>query len=91
MITLFDDNEADIIEAFNSTSRDLDDLFNIDNHYFEGNVNKIYPAELLLNNTVKLIIKIPRPPFWINIYLFLTVLFPLDFVINAITCIFHKL
>ena len=27
---------ADIIEAFNSKSRYLDDLFNIDNPYFES-------------------------------------------------------
>ena len=30
------DNQADVIEAFNSTSRCLDDLLNIDNPYFEG-------------------------------------------------------
>ena len=30
------DNQADVIEAFNSTSRYLDDLLNIDNLYFEG-------------------------------------------------------
>ena len=31
MTSLSDDNPADITEAFNSTSRYLDDLFNIDN------------------------------------------------------------
>ena len=30
------DTEAEIIQAFNSTSRYLDDLLNIDNPYFEG-------------------------------------------------------
>ena len=40
----------DIIDAFNSTSRYLGDLLNIDNHYFEGMVNQIiYPPELQLN------------------------------------------
>ena len=34
------DNQADVIEAFNSTSRYLDDLLNIDNPYFEGMVNQ---------------------------------------------------
>ena len=48
MTSLSDDNEADIIEAFNSTSRYLDDLFNICNPYFEGMVNQIYPPELQL-------------------------------------------
>ena len=49
MTTLSGDNEADIIEAFNSTLRYLDDLLNIDNPYFEGMVNQIYPPELQLN------------------------------------------
>ena len=41
--------EAEIIQAFNSTSRYLDDLLNIDNPYFEGMVGRIYPPELQLN------------------------------------------
>ena len=34
---------------FNSTFRYLDDLLNIDNPYFEGMVNQVYPSELQLN------------------------------------------
>ena len=49
MTSLSDDNQADIIEAFNSTSRYLDDILNIDNPYFEGMVNQMYPPELQLN------------------------------------------
>ena len=49
MDSLNHDNQADVIEAFNSTSRYLDDLLNIDNPYFEGMVNQIYPPELQLN------------------------------------------
>ena len=49
MMSLSDDTQADVIEAFNSTSRYLDDLLNIDNPYFEGMVGQIYPAELQLN------------------------------------------
>ena len=45
------ENQADIIEAFNSTSRYLDDLLNIDNIYFDQMVDRIYPAELHLNRT----------------------------------------
>ena len=41
--------EAEIIQAFNSTSRYLDDLLNIDNPYFEGMVGRIYQPELQLN------------------------------------------
>ena len=51
MDSLNHDNQADVIEAFNSTSMYmyLDDLLNIDNPYFEGMVNQIYPSELQLN------------------------------------------
>ena len=49
MDSLNHDNQADVIEAFSSTSRYLDDLLNIDNPYFEGMVNQIYPPELQLN------------------------------------------
>ena len=42
-------NQADIIEAFKSTSRYLDDLLNIDNPNFEQMVGQIYPIELQLN------------------------------------------
>ena len=84
MISLSDDNQADITEAFKSTSRYLDDLLNIDKPYFEGMVNQIHPPELQFNkaNTSD-----TEAFFWIYIYLFLTVLFPPKFMINAITLI----
>ena len=41
--------EAEIIQAFNSTSRYLDDLLNIYNPYFEDMVDRIYLPELQLN------------------------------------------
>ena len=49
MLSLSDNNQADVVEAFNSTSRYLDDLLNIDNLYFEQMVSQIYPTELQLN------------------------------------------
>ena len=49
MLSLSDNNQTDIIEAFNSTSRYLDDVLNIDNPYFEQMVGQIYPTELQLN------------------------------------------
>ena len=36
MTSLSDDNQADITEAFNSTSRYLDDLLNIDNLFYHS-------------------------------------------------------
>ena len=47
MKSLSRENQADIIEAFNSTSRYLDDLLNIDKIYFEHMVDRIYRVEEL--------------------------------------------
>ena len=51
MLSLSDNNQTDIIEAFtcNSTSGYLDDLLNIDNPYFDQMVGQIYPTKLQLN------------------------------------------
>ena len=49
MLSLTDNNQTDIIETLNSTSRYLDDLLNIDTPYFKQMVGQIYPAELQLN------------------------------------------
>ena len=46
MLSLSDNNQTDIIGDFNSTSRFLDDLLNIDNPYFDQIVGQIYPTEL---------------------------------------------
>ena len=51
MKSLSRENQADITEAFNSTSRYLDDLLNIDNIYFDQMVDRIYPTEVQLNRT----------------------------------------
>ena len=44
MVSLSDNNQADVVEAFNSTSKYLDDLLNIDNPYFAQMVSQIYPT-----------------------------------------------
>ena len=57
MKDLSSDNQADVIKAFNS--RYLDDLLNIDNPYFEGMVNQIYPPELQLTRSVQKVRGLP--------------------------------
>ena len=42
MMSLSVENQSEIIEAFSSTSRYLDDLLNIDNTYFDGLISQIY-------------------------------------------------
>ena len=41
MESLSRENQADIIEAVNSSSRNLDDLLNIENIYFDEMVDRV--------------------------------------------------
>ena len=66
MLSLSEDNQSGVIEAFNSTSRYLDDLLNIDNSFFDSMVSRIDPSELQLN---KANVSDAEPHFWIYIYL----------------------
>ena len=47
--SLTKEKRYDLIDAFNSTSRYIDDLLNLDNIHFESMAHRIYPAELQLN------------------------------------------
>ena len=76
-------NQADIIEAFNSTSRYLDDLLNIGNPYFEDMVNQIYSPEPQLNRAN---ISDTKTPF-LDLHLSVTNRFILKFMISAMTLI----
>ena len=78
MLSLSVDKDAVVIETFNSTSRYLDDLLNIDNTYCGGMVNQIYPSELQLNTEAR---------FQIYIWLFQMVLFHAKCMINAMLLI----
>ena len=49
MMYLSEGKQSEVIEAFSSTSRYLDDLSNIDNQHFDGLISQIYPSELQLN------------------------------------------
>ena len=48
MMSLSDDKQANIIDAFNTTYRYLDDILNINDIYFDNMVSQIYPSELKL-------------------------------------------
>ena len=49
MLSLSEDNQSEVIEAFNSTSRYPDDLWNSDTNFVDSMVNHIYQSELQLN------------------------------------------
>ena len=49
MMSLSDDKQAGVIDAFNTTSRYLDDILNINNIHFDNMVSQIYTSELQLN------------------------------------------
>ena len=44
MLSLSDDKQANSIDAFNTTSRYLDDIQNTNNVYFDNMVSKIHPT-----------------------------------------------
>ena len=49
MANYSDDKQAVVIYVFNTTSRYLDDILNINNVYFDNIASQIYPSELQLN------------------------------------------
>ena len=49
MMSLSDDKQVGVIDAFNTSSRYLDDILNINDVYFDNMVRQIYHSELQLN------------------------------------------
>ena len=60
MVSLSDDMQADIIDAYNTTSRYLDDILNINNVYFDTMISQICHSELQFN---KANTSVPKPRF----------------------------
>ena len=60
MMSLSDDKQADVIDAFNTTSRYLDDILNINNVYFD---NMVVKYTLQSSNLIKPMPLIPKPHF----------------------------
>ena len=58
MMTLSDDKQADIIDAFNTTFGFLDDIVKIKNVYFDNIVSQY---TLQSSNLIELIPLIPKP------------------------------
>ena len=83
MLSLLEDNQSDVIEAFDSTSRYLDDLLNIDNNLGDSMVNRIDPSELQLN---KVNVSDTEASF-LELYLYQMVLSRLKFMINEMILI----
>ena len=48
-MSLSDDMQADVIDAFNTTFIYVDDILDINNVYFDNMQSQIYPSELQLN------------------------------------------
>ena len=80
-MSLSDDKQADVIDAFNTTSRYFEDITNINNVHFDNMVSQIYPSELLLN-------KANTPDIEAALSMqFLMILFLPKFMINVTTLI----
>ena len=80
ILSVSEDNQSDVIDAFNSTSRYLGDQLNIDNDFLDSMVNRIYPSELRLNKAN--VSDTEASFFWIYIYLYRMVLLRLKFMIT---------
>ena len=61
MVSLSDNNQADVIEPSNSKLRYLDDILNINTPYIGQMLSQIYPTGLQLK---KQIILISKPPLF---------------------------
>ena len=76
MMSPSDDKQADIIDAFNTTSRYLHDILIINNVYFDTMLSQIYPSELQLNTS-------EIEAVFLDLHLsFLMILFLPSFIIN---------
>ena len=85
MMSLSDDKQANVIDAFNIKSRYLVDILKINNVCFDNMVSQIYPSELQLNkantsDTEALFLDT-------SICQFLMILFLPKFLINVTTLI----
>ena len=49
MMSLSDNKQVDVIDAFNTTSRYFDDILNINNVYYDNMLSQIYHSELKLS------------------------------------------
>ena len=74
MLSLYDDYQGDVIEAFNYTSSDLDDLLNINNPCFKQMIGQICPIELQLNKANSFVFGFPHGALGLSA--FVIVVFP---------------
>ena len=84
-MSLSDDQQADIIDVFNTTSRYLDAILNINNIYFDNMVSQTLILQSF--NLIKPIPLIPKSRFWTCICPFLMILFISKITINSMILI----
>ena len=58
-MSLSEEKQSEVIEAFSSMSRYLDDFLNIDNKYFDSLISQMFSSELQLNKAHCFEIKAP--------------------------------
>ena len=84
MLSLSAGGRSGVVEAFNSTSRYLDDLLNIDGTFFDSKVGRVCPSGLRLSSAG---VSNSGPRFWISICLCRVVLLGLRFLIVGMTLV----
>ena len=88
MMSLSYDKQADVIDAFNTASRYLDDILNIYNVYFDNMVSQMTPQR---SNLTKPIHLIPKTHFSTCLCHLLMILFLPKLMINVTTLILKLL
>ena len=88
MMSLSDDQAANIIKGFNTTSRYLDDISSINNTLFDNILIQIYSPELQL---IKLIPPVQKMRFWTCIFQCQMILFLPNFTIKMAVLIMKSL
>ena len=87
-MSLSDDQQAYIIQGFNTTSRYLDDILSIHNTLFDDKLIQMYSSELQLDKTNT---SDTKAVFWTCIFPFLMILFLPKFTINMAVLIMKLL
>ena len=76
MSLFFDDKQADIIDAFYTTSRYLDDILNTYNVYFDNILMILFPTKFMIN-VMTLILKLSISHF---LMVMLLTLYPVEYI-----------
>ena len=81
-MSLSEEKQSEVNNTFSSTSRCLNDLFTIDNKYFDGFISQIYHPEFQLNQANSSETKAPFFVFFLFFFVFFFCFFFFVFLLH---------